>query len=54
MNRPAMLNRVLERSESGEPWDVIVIGGGATGAGVVARWRTGQRSGLGRRRSKEA
>lgn len=32
MNRDEMLERVLERRE---PWDVIVIGGGATGAGVA-------------------
>jgi glycerol-3-phosphate dehydrogenase len=32
MNRDAMLARMRER---GEPWDVIVIGGGATGAGVA-------------------
>jgi hypothetical protein len=54
MNRPAMLNRVPERSESGESWGVIVFGGGATGAGVASRWRTGQGLGLGRRQSKEA
>src|ERR1700761_4101340 len=32
MNRPAMLARVKERSE---PWDIVVIGGGATGVGVA-------------------
>lgn len=32
MNRTAMLDRALERRE---PWDFIVIGGGATGAGVA-------------------
>jgi len=32
VNRQAMLARVRERTE---PWDVIVIGGGATGAGVA-------------------
>ncbi len=32
MNRPAMLARVKERST---PWDIIVIGGGATGVGVA-------------------
>jgi glycerol-3-phosphate dehydrogenase len=32
MKREEMLSRVRERSE---PWDVIVIGGGATGAGVA-------------------
>src|SRR3954464_3642242 len=30
MNRQQMLNRVLERSE---PWDVVIIGGGASGVG---------------------
>jgi glycerol-3-phosphate dehydrogenase len=32
MNRPAMLARVKERST---PWDIVVIGGGATGVGVA-------------------
>lgn len=32
MNRDALLKKVRERSE---PWDMIVIGGGATGAGVA-------------------
>ena len=32
MNRPDMLRRAAERRE---PWDLIVIGGGATGAGVA-------------------
>src|SRR6201998_2169818 len=32
MNRPAMLARVHERST---PWDIVVIGGGATGIGVA-------------------
>ena len=32
MNRAEMLSRVLARSE---PWDVAVVGGGATGAGVA-------------------
>src|ERR1700753_571340 len=32
MNRPAMLARVTERST---PWDIVVIGGGATGVGVA-------------------
>jgi glycerol-3-phosphate dehydrogenase len=32
MNRPAMLARVQARST---PWDVVVIGGGATGVGVA-------------------
>src|SRR5271155_514129 len=32
MNRPAMLARVKERSA---PWDIVVIGGGATGVGVA-------------------
>ena len=33
MNRDAMLERV--RARGSEPWDVVVIGGGATGAGVA-------------------
>src|ERR1700731_2504665 len=32
MNRPAMLARVHDRST---PWDIVVIGGGATGVGVA-------------------
>jgi glycerol-3-phosphate dehydrogenase len=32
MNRPAMLDRVQARST---PWDIVVIGGGATGVGVA-------------------
>jgi glycerol-3-phosphate dehydrogenase len=32
MNRPEMMSRVLARDE---PWDMIVIGGGATGAGIA-------------------
>jgi glycerol-3-phosphate dehydrogenase len=32
MNRPEMMSRVLARDE---PWDLIVIGGGATGAGIA-------------------
>ena len=32
MDRAASLNRLLERSE---PWDIAVIGGGATGVGVA-------------------
>ena len=32
MNRDAMLARVRGRSE---PWDIVVIGGGATGAGIA-------------------
>ncbi len=32
MNRAEMLNRVLDRRE---PWDMIIIGGGATGVGVA-------------------
>ena len=30
MNRLEMLNRVLDRTE---PWDLVIIGGGATGVG---------------------
>ncbi len=32
MNRPAMLDRIKARST---PWDIVVIGGGATGVGVA-------------------
>src|ERR1700684_2746790 len=32
MNRPAMLARLSERRE---PWDLVIIGGGATGVGVA-------------------
>ncbi|HSO75616.1 MAG TPA: glycerol-3-phosphate dehydrogenase/oxidase [Blastocatellia bacterium] len=32
MNRPEMMSRVLARAE---PWDLIVIGGGATGVGIA-------------------
>ena len=32
MNREAILQRILERRE---PWDIAVIGGGATGAGIA-------------------
>jgi glycerol-3-phosphate dehydrogenase len=35
MKREEMLARVRQRQASGEPWDVVVIGGGATGAGVA-------------------
>src|SRR5215831_3908387 len=32
MNRSTFLNKAVTRSE---PWDIIVVGGGATGAGVA-------------------
>src|SRR5215211_9196446 len=32
MNRPDLLTRARDRRE---PWDILVIGGGATGAGVA-------------------
>jgi glycerol-3-phosphate dehydrogenase len=35
MRREEMLRRIRERSDSGTPWDIAVIGGGATGAGVA-------------------
>lgn len=35
MNRPDMLRAVRDRAETGEPWDLIIIGGGATGVGVA-------------------
>lgn len=37
MNRDAMLRRVRERRE---PWDVLVVGGGATGLGVAVEAAT--------------
>lgn len=35
MRREEMLRRVRERANSQEPWDIAVIGGGATGMGVA-------------------
>ena len=35
MLREEMLSRVRERATLGEPWDIAVIGGGATGMGVA-------------------
>src|SRR6516164_7063228 len=35
MRRDEMLQRVRERSRKNEPWDIAVIGGGATGVGVA-------------------
>jgi len=35
MNREEMLRRIAERTQEDGPWDVIVIGGGATGVGVA-------------------
>ena len=35
MNRAQMIANIRERQTSGDAWDVIVIGGGATGAGVA-------------------
>ena len=32
MNRDAFLQRIIERRE---PWDIAVIGGGATGVGIA-------------------
>src|SRR5882724_11191485 len=32
MNRPEMMGRALSRTE---PWDMLIIGGGATGAGIA-------------------
>src|SRR5882724_1207808 len=32
MNRPEMMDRALSRTE---PWDMLIIGGGATGAGIA-------------------
>src|ERR1700757_23385 len=36
MMRPGeMLRKIRERARAGEPWDIAVIGGGATGVGVA-------------------
>jgi glycerol-3-phosphate dehydrogenase len=35
MRREEMLRKIRERAEAGEPWDIAVIGGGATGVGVA-------------------
>jgi glycerol-3-phosphate dehydrogenase len=35
MRREEMLRKVRERAAVGEPWDIAVIGGGATGVGVA-------------------
>src|SRR5215468_7137623 len=32
MNRPEMMDRALARTQ---PWDMLIIGGGATGAGIA-------------------
>ena len=32
MNRAEMLSRVAERQT---PWDMVIVGGGATGAGIA-------------------
>lgn len=35
MNRAEMMRRLQERADDGTPWDLIVIGGGATGVGIA-------------------
>ena len=35
MNRQDMLERIHDRTETGDPWDLIVVGGGATGVGIA-------------------
>lgn len=35
MRRDEMLRRIRERAGSGKPWDIAIIGGGATGVGVA-------------------
>ncbi|MGD2070015.1 MAG: glycerol-3-phosphate dehydrogenase/oxidase [Gemmatimonadota bacterium] len=35
MNRDEMLRRVHERADRGERWDLVIIGGGATGVGIA-------------------
>jgi len=32
MNREEMISRILDRTE---PWDMMVVGGGATGVGIA-------------------
>ena len=33
MKRTEMIRRLTDRADGGEPWDMIVVGGGATGVG---------------------
>lgn len=35
MKRSEMIRRLTDRADGGEPWDMIVVGGGATGVGVA-------------------
>jgi glycerol-3-phosphate dehydrogenase len=35
MRREEMLRKIRERADRGEPWDIAVVGGGATGMGVA-------------------
>jgi glycerol-3-phosphate dehydrogenase len=35
MRREEMMRKIRERAAAGEPWDIAVIGGGATGMGVA-------------------
>src|SRR5450631_4834247 len=35
MHREEMVRRIQERAKKNEPWDIAVIGGGATGVGVA-------------------
>jgi glycerol-3-phosphate dehydrogenase len=35
MRREEMVRRVRERAKQGKPWDIAIIGGGATGVGVA-------------------
>jgi glycerol-3-phosphate dehydrogenase len=35
MHRDQMIQQLRQRSADGEPWDIVVIGGGATGMGVA-------------------
>ena len=35
MNRHEMIRRIDDRAEENRPWDIVVIGGGATGVGVA-------------------
>jgi len=35
VNRDEMMRRVAERAEEGDPWDMAIVGGGATGVGIA-------------------
>ena len=35
MNRSEMLRRVHKRAAEGSSWDIVIVGGGATGIGIA-------------------